>query len=67
MPNVKNTAQNLLNSNVNSAVILLLGSVGEQLTSVNHVIRDNVLEIMFQGKRERIFLSVQARKIVHLK
>ena len=64
---MKNTAQNLLNSNVNSAVILLLGSVGEQLTSVNHVIRDNVLEIMFQGKRERIFLSVQARKIVHLK
>ena len=64
---MKNTAQNLLNSNVNSAVILLLGSVGEQLTSVNHVIRDNVLEIMFQGKRERIFQSVQARKIVLLK
>ena len=64
---MKNTAQNLLNSNVNSVVILLLGSVGEQLTSVNHVIRDNVLEIMFLGKRERIFLSVQARKIVHLK
>ena len=35
-----------LNSNVNSAVVLLNGFVGEILISVNRVIKSNAVEIM---------------------
>lgn len=42
----QNMARTLFSSNVNSAVVLRNGFVGETLISVNLVIRGSVMEIM---------------------
>ena len=44
--------QNLLSLSANSAVLSLNGSAGVIHISVSHVIKSNVLEIMFQGNQK---------------
>lgn len=44
--------QNLLSLSANSAALSLNGSVGVIHISVSHVIKSNVLEIMFPGNQK---------------
>lgn len=62
---VRPTAKTSSNSNASFAARLLNGSAGEILISVSRVIRNNVVEIMFQESREINYLNVQVKQSAH--
>jgi hypothetical protein len=54
----KNMVKILFSLNVNFAVVQLNGSAGEILIFVNHVIKDNVQEIMSQNTQRINYQNV---------
>ena len=61
---VRNMEQTILSSNVNSAVQLRSGSVGEIHISVIVAIKDKLKEIMYLEKRRMSYLNARAQQLV---